>query len=398
MRAGIAAATGTHVLIQDADLEDDPQDYLPMLRALRAGSERTVVYGSRYLPYPGASALRNIFAGPWPGQSWPAYLGGRSLSVTAWLTTGRYLTDTVTAYKLFPLALLAGLDLQTSGFELDHEISAKVIARGYRIVEVPIGYAPRSKAEGKKIGYRDWWRALRTFWRFAAGDLAVRHRYSDTKIDPRVDSPLSFPRAPHLHGDRRLGRRGARQLRRRQPRTIRAPTRAPGADRQRRRAGRRHDARRHGGHHHRHQLRRRRHRHDRRHRRDRRRRAGRHSLTARTPQHVAGPGDVVVTVAGRSATLPGGFRFEAPAATTNQPPIVSGISSRSSRPGVPNRFADLDETITVTATVTDAETPSDQLRYEWTADVGAFSGTGREVTWRAPAQATTPARSASPSS
>jgi hypothetical protein len=115
------------------------------------------------------------------------------------------------------------------------------------------------------------------------------------------------------------------------------------------------------------------------------------SLTARTPQHAAGPGDVVVTVAGRSGTLAGGFQFQAPAATNNQPPIVSGISSRSSRPGVPNRFADLDETLTVTATVTDAETPADQLRYEWTADVGAFSGTGREVTWRAPAQATTPA-------
>ena len=140
-----------------------------MLAALRAGGERTVVYGSRYLPYPDGSALRNVFAGPWPGQSWAAYLGGRSLSVTAWLTTGRYLTDTVTAYKLFPRPLLAGLDLQTTGFELDHEISAKVIARGYRIVEVPIGYAPRSKAEGKKIGARDWWRALKTFWRFRRG-------------------------------------------------------------------------------------------------------------------------------------------------------------------------------------------------------------------------------------
>jgi dolichol-phosphate mannosyltransferase len=169
VRAGIAAATGSHVLIQDADLEYDPQDYLPMLSALRGGGDRTVVYGSRYLPYPDASALRNVFAGPWPGQSWAAYLGGRSLSVTAWLTTGRYLTDTVTAYKLFPRALLAGLDLQTTGFELDHEISAKVIAKGYRIVEVPIGYAPRSKAEGKKIGARDWWRALRTFWRFRRG-------------------------------------------------------------------------------------------------------------------------------------------------------------------------------------------------------------------------------------
>lgn len=115
------------------------------------------------------------------------------------------------------------------------------------------------------------------------------------------------------------------------------------------------------------------------------------SLTARTPQHASGQGDVVVTVAGRSGTLRNGFLFEAPSASTNQPPIVSGISSRSARPRAPNAFADLDDTLTLTATVTDPETPADQLRYEWSSDTGTFAGTGREVTWRAPAQATTPA-------
>jgi hypothetical protein len=115
------------------------------------------------------------------------------------------------------------------------------------------------------------------------------------------------------------------------------------------------------------------------------------ALTARTPQHAAGQADVVVTVAGRSGTQRNGFLFEAPAATANQPPIVSGISSRSPRRNAPGAFADLDEAITVTATVTDAETPADQLLYEWTADAGTFSGTGREVTWRAPTQASTPA-------
>ncbi len=115
------------------------------------------------------------------------------------------------------------------------------------------------------------------------------------------------------------------------------------------------------------------------------------SLTARTPQHATGAGDVVVMVAGRSGTLPGGFRFEAPSASTNQPPIIGGISSRSTRAGAPSAFADLDDTLTITATVTDPETAADQLRYEWSADTGSFSGTGREVTWRAPAQAGTPA-------
>ena len=115
------------------------------------------------------------------------------------------------------------------------------------------------------------------------------------------------------------------------------------------------------------------------------------TLTARTPQHAAGQADVVVTVAGRSGTQRNGFLFEAPSASTNQPPIISGISSRSSRARAPNAFADLDDTLTLTATVTDPETPADQLRYEWSSDTGTFAGTGREVTWRAPAQAATPA-------
>jgi glycosyltransferase involved in cell wall biosynthesis len=157
VRQGIAMATGELLIIQDADLEYDPADYVPMLRALLDG-RGDVVYGSRYL---GRSRH--------PNQSVAAYLGGRSLSVAALLATGRFLTDTVTAYKLFRRSDLASLDLQTSGFELDHEITARVLARGLRIVEVPISYSPRSRAEGKKIGLRDWFVALRTFYRFRNG-------------------------------------------------------------------------------------------------------------------------------------------------------------------------------------------------------------------------------------
>ncbi len=75
----------------------------------------------------------------------------------------------MTALKLFPRALIQSIDLVTGGFELDHEISAKVIARGVKIVEVPVQYFPRTKAEGKKIGLRDWFIAVRTFWRFRKG-------------------------------------------------------------------------------------------------------------------------------------------------------------------------------------------------------------------------------------
>ena len=153
VRAGIAAATGDLLIIQDADLEYDPQDYVPMLRALLDG-EADIIYGSRYLG-----------RGRHDNQSLTAYLGGRSLSLVAWLFTGTYLTDTVTAFKLFRRDELAALPLETTGFELDHEITARMLARGRTIAEVPIRYYPRSREEGKKIGARDWFIGTRTFWR-----------------------------------------------------------------------------------------------------------------------------------------------------------------------------------------------------------------------------------------
>jgi len=157
VRTGMALATGDFLIIQDADLEYDPQDYVPMMEALLDG-RGDVVYGSRYL---GRGRHNN--------QSLTAYLGGRSLSYIALACTGTYLTDTVTALKLFPRDMLMSLTLTTSGFELDHEITAKVCARGLRIVEVPVRYYPRSRAEGKKIGMKDWFIGCRTFFRFRNG-------------------------------------------------------------------------------------------------------------------------------------------------------------------------------------------------------------------------------------
>jgi glycosyltransferase involved in cell wall biosynthesis len=159
VRAGFARATGDLVIIQDADLEYEPDDYIPMIEELlRSGA--AAVYGSRYLPRAGARR-----ASRHPGQGWGPYLGGRSLSLVQWWFSGEFLTDTVTALKLMRRQALTTFELQAVGFELDHELTARLLAAGHTIREVPIRYHPRSRAEGKKIRARDWLVAVITYFR-----------------------------------------------------------------------------------------------------------------------------------------------------------------------------------------------------------------------------------------
>jgi dolichol-phosphate mannosyltransferase len=168
VRAGIGLATGDYLIIQDADLEYDPADYIPMFRKLKEPGV-DAVYGSRYMKHPTRGKLVNLLTGKHPNQGLLAYAGGQSLSFVALLCTGSYISDTVTALKLFRTPLIQSLPLETTGFELDHEITARILARGCTIKEVPIKYFPRSKAEGKKIGMKDWFIGTRTFARYRKG-------------------------------------------------------------------------------------------------------------------------------------------------------------------------------------------------------------------------------------
>ncbi len=111
------------------------------------------------------------------------------------------------------------------------------------------------------------------------------------------------------------------------------------------------------------------------------------SISARTPAHAAGASDVVVSGGGKTAILAAAFTFDA-----GEPPSISNVSARGSRANEPAGFADLGEPLTVTATAADADTPADQLKYEWTSDAGSFTGSGASVQWRAPASASTPAQ------
>lgn len=162
---GVRHATGDFVLVQDADLEYEPIDYLPMLLELN-GADNVSVYGSRSLgvlrdqgriwPFPGRHSAQGF--GPW--------LANLLLSVLTVLLYGRWITDMLTAYKLYPARVIQNFNVKTCGFETDHELTAKLIKRGVEIREVPISYKPRSLAEGKKIRARDGLTAVWTLFRF----------------------------------------------------------------------------------------------------------------------------------------------------------------------------------------------------------------------------------------
>jgi glycosyltransferase involved in cell wall biosynthesis len=152
VQRGIRESAGDYILVQDADLEYDPADYLPMLEALKTGAD--AVYGSRIK---GQVRERgwSLTPGKHPAQGLGPWIAGVALSLWTLLLYGRWISDTLTGYKLYPARVLKGMKFETSGFETDHEITAKLIRGGFKIVEVPISYRPRSLAEGKKIKPRD---------------------------------------------------------------------------------------------------------------------------------------------------------------------------------------------------------------------------------------------------
>jgi hypothetical protein len=109
-------------------------------------------------------------------------------------------------------------------------------------------------------------------------------------------------------------------------------------------------------------------------------------ITASTPQHAAASADVVVTVGARSGALPQGFTFVAPPPVVNQPPFVSTAIVRGSRPREPAQYATVGESVAVSATVSDAETPLSELSYSWSSDAGGtFAGSGASAVWTVPA-------------
>ncbi len=146
VRTALQAATGDLSIIQDADLEYDPDEYVKLLHPIVDG-DAEVVYGVRNLA----------------GQKWLFRNGNRMLTAITNLLYGSNLHDMETCYKLIPTALFRSLDIRCNRFDLEPEITAKLLRRGRRIHEVPISYRPRG--DKKLSAWRDGMPALTTLLR-----------------------------------------------------------------------------------------------------------------------------------------------------------------------------------------------------------------------------------------
>jgi glycosyltransferase involved in cell wall biosynthesis len=148
LRSGFQAASGDIVLVQDADLEYDPQEYPFLLDPIQSG-KADVVYGSRFM---GGRAHRVVYF-------WHM-VGNRFLTLLSNMLTNLNLTDMETCYKAFRREVLATIVIEEDRFGFEPEITAKVAKSGCRVFEVGVSYNGRTYEEGKKIGWRDGFRAI----------------------------------------------------------------------------------------------------------------------------------------------------------------------------------------------------------------------------------------------
>jgi glycosyltransferase involved in cell wall biosynthesis len=152
IRTGFANASGTIVAIQDADLELDPAQLAALVKPILDGRTR-VVYGSRFL------------AGR-PAAPWLSIAANEVLTGITNVLFGGRLTDMETCYKVMAADIAKSLNLESNRFDIEPEITAKLLRAGHTILELPVRFEPRSRAQGKKIGWRDGVRAIQVLLKY----------------------------------------------------------------------------------------------------------------------------------------------------------------------------------------------------------------------------------------
>ena len=160
IKTGIKIAIGDYILIQDADLEYDPQQYKNLLIPILENKAK-VVYGTRLKRLPNFKRDENNI------RFFFHYLGNKVLSLLTSILYGQWITDMETGYKIFPKNVIKNIRLNSKGFEFEPEITAKLLKNKLKIHEVPITTTPRSYKEGKKLNtFKDGIKALKTLIKY----------------------------------------------------------------------------------------------------------------------------------------------------------------------------------------------------------------------------------------